>query len=107
MKKTRLAVKDGELLESFSHLQIREIVTAKQIEETARFTWDYQQTHNRIQQLVKNGYVHLSKREFMYVSKLANRGLLLLYHLCAIAQLLGGEDSFVSFAGCPSLPWHV
>ena len=37
-------------------------VTAKQIEETARFTWDYQQTHNRIQQLVKNGCAHQSKK---------------------------------------------
>ena len=47
MNNTTLAVKDGELLEALI-AKYGKFATAKQIEAEAENTWDYQQTHNRI-----------------------------------------------------------
>lgn len=94
MKKTTLATKDSELLESLI-AKYGIIVTTNQIEEVASSTWDYQQTHNRIQQLVKNGWLIRIKRGLYVISDLSSRGFLSISPY-VIANLLV-EDSFVSF----------
>ena len=94
MKKTTLAAKDGELLEKLI-AQYGKVVTANQIEEAASSTWDYQQTHNRVQKLVKNGWLIRIKRGLYVISDLSSRGFLSVSPY-AIANLLV-EDSFVSF----------
>ena len=94
MKKTTLATKDGELLESLI-VKHGKVVTANQIKEVASSTWDYQQTHNRIQQLVKNGWLIRVKRGLYVISELSSRGFLSVSPY-VISNLLV-EDSFVSF----------
>ena len=94
MKNTTLAVKDGELLETLI-AKYGKVATAKQIETEAEGTWDYQQTHNRIQQLVKNGWLIRIKRGLYALNDLSSRGFLSISPY-VIAGLLV-EDSYVSF----------
>lgn len=94
MKKTALATKDGDLLEKLI-AKYGKVVTASQIEAEAKHTWDYQQTHNRIQQLVKNGWLIRIKRGLYVISELSSRGFLSLSPF-VIANLLL-EESYVSF----------
>lgn len=94
MKKTTLATKDGELLEQLI-AKYGKVVTARQIEAEAKQTWDYQQTHNRIQQLVKNGWLIRIKRGLYVISELSSRGFLSVSPY-VIANLLV-EESYVSF----------
>ncbi|MHA1268032.1 MAG: type IV toxin-antitoxin system AbiEi family antitoxin domain-containing protein, partial [Candidatus Helarchaeota archaeon] len=75
MKKSALAVKDGELLEMLI-AKYGKVATAKQIEAEAKGTWDYQQTHNRIHQLVKNGWLIRIKRGLYAINDLSSRGFL-------------------------------
>ena len=86
MKKTTLATKDGDLLEILI-AKYGKVVTASQIEAEAKHTWDYQQTHNRIQQLVKNGWLIRIKRGLYVISELSSRGFLSLSPF-VIANLL-------------------
>ena len=94
MNKTTLAVKDGELLETLI-VKYGKVATAKQIEAEAKGTWDYQQTHNRIQQLIKNGWLVRIKRGLYAVNDLSSRGFISVSPY-VIAGLLV-EDSYVSF----------
>jgi predicted transcriptional regulator of viral defense system len=94
MKKTILAIKDGDLLEKLI-AKYGKVVTASQIEAEARPTWDYQQTHNRIQQLVKNGWLIRIKRGLYVIADLSSRGFLSISPY-VIANLLV-EESYVSF----------
>jgi predicted transcriptional regulator of viral defense system len=94
MKNTTLAVKDGELLEALI-AKYGKVATAKQIEAEAKDTWDYQQMHNRIQQLVKNGWLVRIKRGLYAINDLSSRGFLSISPF-VIANLLV-EDSYVSF----------
>lgn len=94
MKKTTLATKDGELLEMLI-TKYGKVATVKQIEAEAENTWDYQQTHNRIQQLVKNGWLIRIKRGLYAINDLSSRGFLSISPY-VIANLLA-EDSYVSF----------
>jgi len=94
MKKTILASKDGDLLEKLI-AKYGKVVTAGQIESEARDTWNYQQTHNRIQQLVKNGWLMRIKRGLYVISELSSRGFLSVSPY-VISNLLV-EESYVSF----------
>jgi predicted transcriptional regulator of viral defense system len=94
MKRTTLAAKDGDLLEKLI-AKYGKVVTARQIEAEARHTWDYQQTHNRIQQLVKNGWLIRIKRGLYAIADLSSRGFLSVSPY-VIANLLV-EKSYVSF----------
>lgn len=94
MKRTTLAVKDGELLEVLI-AKYGKVATAKQIEAEAKDTWDYQQTHNRIQQLIKNGWLVRIKRGLYAINDLSGRGFISVSPY-VIAGLLV-EDSYVSF----------
>ena len=94
MKKTTLAVKDGELLEVLI-AKYGKMATAKQIEAEAKGVWDYQQMHNRIQQLVKNGWLFRIKRGLYAINDLSSRGFLSISPY-VIAGLLV-ENSYVSF----------
>lgn len=94
MKKTSLALKDNMLLEKLI-AKYGKLVTVKQIETEARRFWDYQQTHNRIQQLVKNGWLIRIKRGLYTISELSSRGFLTISPY-VIANLLV-EESYVSF----------
>jgi len=71
------------------------VVTVNQIEVEASYTWDYQQIHNRIQQLVKNGCLIRGKRSPYSISELSSRGFLSVSPY-VIANLLV-EESYVSF----------
>jgi len=94
MKNTTLAVKDGELLERLI-AKYGKVATAKQIEAEAKDTWDYQQMHNRIQQLVKNGWLVRIKRGLYAVNDLSSRGFLSISPYVVASLLV--EDSYVSF----------
>lgn len=94
MNKTTLATKDAELLEKLI-AKYGKIITINQIEAEAKQTWDYQQTHNRIQQLLKNGWFIRIKRGLYVISELSSRGFLSVSPY-VIANLLV-EESFVSF----------
>jgi predicted transcriptional regulator of viral defense system len=94
MKKTTLATKDADLLEKLI-ATYGKVVTAKQIEVEAINTWDYQQTHNRVQQLLKNGWLIRIKRGLYAVNDLSSRGYLSISPY-VIANLLVA-DSYVSF----------
>ncbi len=101
MKKTILATKDAELLEKLI-VKYGKVVTSKQIEAEAKSTWDYQQVHNRIQQLVKNGWLIRVKRGLYVLSELSSRGFLSVSPY-VIANLLV-EESYVSFEA--ALAYH-
>ena len=75
MKNTILAAKDGELLEKLI-AKYGKVVTVNQIEAEASHIWDYQQTHNRIQKLMKNGWLIRIKRGLYVISELSSRGFL-------------------------------
>ncbi len=94
MKKTTLAVKDGELLEILI-AKYGKVVTAGQIEAEAKHIWDYQQTHNRIQQLVKNGWLIRIKRGLYAINDLSSRGFLSISPYVVAGLLV--EESYVSF----------
>lgn len=94
MKKTTLANKDSELLELLI-AKYGKVVTANQIESEAKGFWDYQQTHNRIQQLVKNGWLIRIKRGLYTVNELSSRGFLSLSPYVVAGLLV--EESYVSF----------
>lgn len=94
MQKSILAAKDGNLLEKLI-AKYGKVVTVSQIEVEARHTWDYQQTHNRIQQLVKNGWLIRIKRGLYVIADLSSRGFLSVSPY-VIANLLV-EESYVSF----------
>lgn len=94
MKKTTLAANDADLLEKLI-AKYGKVVTSKQIETEARTAWDYQQTHNRIQQLKKNGWLIRIKRGMYAVNDLSSRGYLSISPF-VIANLLV-PDSYVSF----------
>ena len=94
MKKTTLAAKDSDLLEQLI-IRYGKVVTANQIEAKAKHIWDYQQTHNRIQQLVKNGWLIRIKRGVYLIADLSSRGFISVSPY-VIASLLV-EDSYVSF----------
>jgi predicted transcriptional regulator of viral defense system len=94
MKNTSLAVKDGELLEMLI-AKYGKVVTSSQIEAEAKGIWDYQQTHNRIQQLVKNGWLFRIKRGLYAINDLSSRGFLSVSPY-VVAGLLVNE-SYVSF----------
>ena len=94
MIKTLLSTKDGDLLEQLI-VKYGKVVTTSQITAEAKHTWDYQQTHNRIQQLVKNGWLIRIKRGLYVISELSNRGFLSISPY-VIANLLV-KDSYVSF----------
>ncbi|MDY6868272.1 MAG: type IV toxin-antitoxin system AbiEi family antitoxin domain-containing protein [Chloroflexota bacterium] len=94
MKNTILAVKDGELLETLI-AKYGKVATAKQIEAEAKDTWDYQQMHNRIQQLVKNGWLVRIKRGLYAINDLSSRGFLSISPYVVASLLV--EDSYVSF----------
>ncbi|MEN8242849.1 MAG: type IV toxin-antitoxin system AbiEi family antitoxin domain-containing protein [Chloroflexota bacterium] len=101
MKKTTLASKDGDLLEKLI-AKYGKVVTARQIASEARHTWDYQQTHNRIQQLVKNGWLIRIKRGLYVISELSSRGFLSISPY-VVSNLLV-EESYVSFEA--ALAYH-
>ena len=94
MKHTVLAVNDGELLERLI-TKYGKVATAQQIEAEANSIWTYQQTHNRIQQLVKNGWLIRIKRGLYALNDLSSRDSLTLSPY-VIAGLLV-EQSYVSF----------
>jgi len=94
MKKTTLATNDADLLEKLI-AKYGKVVTAKQIEAEAINTWNYQQTHNRVQQLLKNGWLIRIKRGLYAVNDLSSRGYLSISPY-VIANLLV-TDSYVSF----------
>lgn len=94
MKKTMLAVKDGELLETLI-AKYGKVVTSVQIEAEAKVIWEYQQTHNRIQQLVKNGWLIRIKRGLYAINDLSSRGFISVSPYVVAALLV--EDSYVSF----------
>jgi predicted transcriptional regulator of viral defense system len=94
MKKTTLATNDADLLEKLI-ATYGKVVTANQIEVEAINTWNYQQMHNRIQQLLKNGWLIRIKRGLYAVNDLSSRGYLSVSPY-VIANLLVA-DSYVSF----------
>jgi len=94
MKNTNLTVKDVELLEILI-AKYGKVATTKQIESEAKDTWDYQQMHNRIQQLVKNGWLVRIKRGLYGISDLSGRGFLSISPYVVAGLLV--EDSYVSF----------
>jgi predicted transcriptional regulator of viral defense system len=94
MKKTTLAANDADLLEKLI-ATYGKVVTAKQIETEAINTWDYQQTHNRIQQLIKNGWLLRIKRGLYAVNDLSSRGYLSISPYVIANLLVAG--SYVSF----------
>jgi len=94
MKKSALAVKDGKLLETLI-AKYGKVATSKQIEAEAKGTWDYQQTHNRIHQLVKNGWLIRIKRGLYAINDLSSRGFLSITPYVVAGLLV--EDSYVSF----------
>ena len=94
MKRTTLATKDADLLEKLI-IRYGKLVTVNQIEAEAKHTWDYQQTHNRIQQLVKNGWLIRIKRGLYVIADLSSRGSISVSSY-VIANLLV-EESYVSF----------
>ncbi len=94
MKRTTLATKDADLLEKLI-IRYGKVVTVNQIEAEAKHTWDYQQTHNRIQQLVKNGWLIRIKRGLYVIADLSSRGSISISPY-VIANLLV-EESYVSF----------
>ena len=94
MKKTTLATNDADLLEKLI-AKYGKVVTARQIEDEAINTWNYQQMHNRIQQLLKNGWLIRIKRGLYAVNDLSSRGYLSISPY-VIANLLVA-DSYVSF----------
>jgi predicted transcriptional regulator of viral defense system len=94
MKRTTLAVKDGELLEVLI-AKYGKVATANQIEAEAQGSWDYQHTHNRIQQLIKNGWLVRIKRGLYAVNDLSSRGFISISPYVIAGFLV--EDSYVSF----------
>ena len=94
MKNTALAVKDGELLEMLI-AKYGKVATSDQIMTEAKGTWDYQQTHNRIQQLVKNGWLVRIKRGLYAINDLSSRGFLSISPYVVAGLLV--RDSYVSF----------
>ena len=94
MNKTVLATNDSELLEQLI-IKYGKLVTASQIEEETKHTWDYQHTHNRIQKLVKNGWLIRIKRGLYVISDFSSRGFISISSY-VIANLLV-EESYVSF----------
>lgn len=94
MNNTILAAKDSTLLENLI-VKYGKIVTSVQIEAEANSTWQYQQIHNRIQQLVKNGWLLRIKRGLYAIADLSTRGFLSISPY-VIANLLV-EESCVSF----------
>jgi predicted transcriptional regulator of viral defense system len=102
MNNTTLAVKDGELLEALI-AKYGKVATAKQIEVEAKGTWDYQQTHNRIQRLVKNGWLVRIKRGLYAINDLGSRGSISISPYVIAGILV--EDSYVSFEA--ALNYHA
>ncbi len=94
MKKTTLAFKDGELLEMLI-AKYGKVATSGQIEAEAKGIWDYQQTHNRIQQLVKNGWLIRIKRGLYAINDLSSRGFLSVSPYVVAGHLV--KESYVSF----------
>jgi len=94
MKRTTLATKDADLLEKLI-VRYGKVVSSNQIEDEAKHTWDYQQTHNRIQKLVKNGWLIRIKRGLYVIADLSSRGSISISPY-VIANLLV-EESYVSF----------
>jgi len=94
MKKTTLAVKDGELLERLI-AKYGKVAASDQIEAEAKDIWGYQHTHNRIQQLVKNGWLVRVKRGLYAVNDLSSRGFLSISPFVVAGLLV--QDSYVSF----------
>jgi len=94
MKKTTLATKDSDLLEQLI-IKHGKVVTASQIEAVSKHTWDYQQTHNRLQKLLENGWLIRIKRGLYVIADLSSRGFLSVSPY-VIANLLV-EESYVSF----------
>lgn len=101
MKKTLLATNDGDLLEKLI-VKYGKVVTASQIHDVARDNWSYQQTKNRIQKLVRNGWLIRIKRGLYAVSDFSNLGFLSLSPY-VVANLLV-EESYVSFEA--ALAYH-
>ncbi len=94
MKNTILSIKDSQLLETLI-AKFGTVVTAKQIESEAKGTWDYQQTHNRIQQFVQNGWLVRIKRGLYAVNDLSSRGFLSISPYVVAGLLV--DESYVSF----------
>lgn len=94
MKNTNLTDKDAELLETLI-AEYGKVAAVKQIEAAAKNSWDYQQLHNRIQKLVKNGWLVRIKRGLYAVNDLSSRGFLSLSPYVVACLLV--EDSYVSF----------
>ena len=94
MKRTTLATKDADLLEKLI-IRYGKVVTVNQIEAEAKHTWDYQHTHNRIQQVVKNGVLIRINRGLYVIADLSSRGSISISPY-VIANLLV-EESYVSF----------
>lgn len=94
MKKTTLAAKDSDLLEQLI-IRYGKVVTSSQIQAVAENMWDYQQTHNRIQQLVENGWLIRVKRGLYLIADLSSRGFISVSPY-VIANLLV-KESYVSF----------
>ena len=101
MKKTILSAKQGELLETLI-AKYGQVVTADQIHVEATGTWGYQQTKNRISQLVKHGWLIRIKRGLYAISDLSSRGFLSVSPY-AVAHLLV-QGSYVSFEA--ALAYH-
>lgn len=94
MKYTILTSKDSELLEQLI-AKYGKVVTINEIEAEAISAWDYQQIHNRIQKLVKNGWLIRIKRGLYTITDLSSRGFLSISPY-VVANLLVAE-SYVSF----------
>ena len=94
MKNTSLSIKDGELLEMLI-AKYGKVANSSQIETEAKGIWDYQQTHNRIQQLIKNGWLIRIKRGLYAINDLSSRGFLSVSPYVVAGLLV--EESYVSF----------
>ncbi len=101
MKNTILSAKQGELLEKLI-AKYGQVVTADQIHAEVKDTWGYQQTKNRISQLVKHGWLIRIKRGLYAISDLSSRGFLSVSPY-VIAHLLV-QESYVSFEA--ALAYH-
>jgi predicted transcriptional regulator of viral defense system len=94
MKNTILATKDGELLEKLI-AKHGKVVTSAQIHAEAHHIWDYQQSKNRIQKLVSDGWLIRIKRGLYVMSDLTSRGFLSISPYLVANFLV--EESYISF----------